>query len=250
MRTLTLLISLLASGSMHADVPVQDLKAAGDASKRYFLIGDTKAVAPKSGFKLAIIMPGGDGGADFHDFVKSIATDALPKNTLVVQPVAFKWIEKQEIVWPLTADKSDIPSMKFTTEEFIAAMLNDVMTAHTIDRRHVVTLSWSSSGPAAYAIAASNPMITGSVVAMSVYHPERMPKLDGIKGKSIFIYHSPDDKICKYYHAISAKKALTAAGGIVTIVDYDGGHGWHGATLDDLRTGFEWLEKQAPPAKK
>ena len=50
-----------------ADVPSEDLRAKGDEQKRYFLIGaDEKAKAPKGGYKLLLVMPGGDGSADFN----------------------------------------------------------------------------------------------------------------------------------------------------------------------------------------
>jgi hypothetical protein len=48
-----------------ADIPSQELRAAGDADKRYFLIGPKKeAKPPTEGYGLVVIMPGGDGSAD------------------------------------------------------------------------------------------------------------------------------------------------------------------------------------------
>src|SRR5262245_21297141 len=80
-----------------ADVPSQDLRINGDEHKRYFLIGPNEgAKAPKDGFKLLIIMPGGDGSAEFNAFVKRIYKNALPPGYIVAEPVAFKWTAKQE----------------------------------------------------------------------------------------------------------------------------------------------------------
>jgi hypothetical protein len=63
-----------------ADVPSQDLRAGGDAQKRYFLIGPAKdAKAPAAGYGLVVILPGGDGSADFHPFVKRIFKNSLPE---------------------------------------------------------------------------------------------------------------------------------------------------------------------------
>jgi hypothetical protein len=75
----------------HIELTTEDLKAGGDADKRYFLIGPRKdAKPPKTGFKLAIIMPGGPGSADFHPFVRRIWKHALPEDYIAAQPVAVK----------------------------------------------------------------------------------------------------------------------------------------------------------------
>jgi hypothetical protein len=74
-----------------ADVPSQDLKAGKDDNKRYFLIGPAKgAKAPKGGYGLVVVLPGGAGTADFHPFVKRIYKNALPEGYLAAQPVAVK----------------------------------------------------------------------------------------------------------------------------------------------------------------
>jgi hypothetical protein len=31
----------------------------------------------------------------------------------------------------------------------------------------------------------------------------------------------------------------------MTLAEYAGGHGWRGGLYDEIRTGVEWLEKQA-----
>src|SRR5262249_24557697 len=70
-----------------ADIPAQALQAAGDANKRYFLIGPRKnAKPPAQGYGLLVILPGGDGSADFHPFVKRIYKYALPDRYLAAQP--------------------------------------------------------------------------------------------------------------------------------------------------------------------
>src|SRR5262245_53088663 len=132
-----------------ADVPSQDLRAGGDAQKRYFLIGPAKdAKAPAAGYGLVVILPGGDGSANFHPFVKRIFKNSLPEGYIAAQPVSVKWTAAQKIVWPTNALEAD--GQKFTTEEFIAAVVEDVGRKHALDRKKVFALGWSSSGPAAY----------------------------------------------------------------------------------------------------
>jgi poly(3-hydroxybutyrate) depolymerase len=176
-----------------ADVPSQDLKAGKDEKKRYFLIGPAKdAKPPKDGFGLVIVMPGGAGSADFHPFVKRIFKNAIPEGYVVAQPVALKWTDEQEIVWPTAGNKKAVKDAKFTTEEFVEAVIDDVATKHKVDPQRVFTLTWSSSGPAAYAVSLTSKKVTGSLVAMSVFRPDWLPDLKAAKGHAYFLYHSPE----------------------------------------------------------
>jgi RNA polymerase sigma factor (sigma-70 family) len=123
-----------------ADIPSQELQAAGDANKRYFLIGPKKnAKPPTEGYGLFVIMPGGDGSADFHPFVKRIYKNALNERYLAAQPIAIQWAANQQIVWPTKTNP--VPQMKFSTEEFVEAVIEDVAKKHKLDRTRVFTLS-------------------------------------------------------------------------------------------------------------
>lgn len=67
-----------------ADVPAQDLTVDGNDKMRYFLIGPQKdAKAPESGFKLVVVMPGGDGSEQFHPFVRRLYKHAMNEKFLV-----------------------------------------------------------------------------------------------------------------------------------------------------------------------
>jgi predicted esterase len=232
-----------------ADVPSKDLSAGKDPQKRYFLIGPAKDVrTPNDGFGLVVILPGGDGSADFHPFVKRLFKNALPRGYLAAQPVALKWTDGQEIVWPTA--KSKVEGMKFTTEEFIDAVIEDVARQHKTYRSRVFTLTWSSSGPAAYAASLTSKKVTGSFIAMSVFKPDQLPDLAAAKDRGYYLYHSPDDRVCAYRMAQQAEKDLKQAGASVKLVAYEGGHGWRGPVYDDVRDGIAWLEKHHGPAGK
>jgi predicted esterase len=163
----------------------------------------------------------------------------------MAQLVAVKWDREQEIVWPTARDK--VKGAKFTTEKFVAAVLDEVKARHKIDPRRVYTLSWSSGGPAAYAVALSVPAVKGSFVAMSVYRPDRLPPLKAAKGHAFFLYHSPEDRVCPAWMARRAQRELTANGARVTLLTYPGGHGWFGDWRVDVRSGIRWLDR---PEKK
>jgi predicted esterase len=248
--------ALLLSGPLYAqeddvaDIASQDLRAGKDDNKRYFLIGPHKdGKRPDEGYGLIVVLPGGDGGADFHAFVKRIYKYAVPETYVVAQPVAVKWTEKQEIVWP--TEKNRVQGMKFSTEDFVSAVVKDVAGKHKLDPRHLFTLTWSSSGPAAYAISLTNKKVTGSFIAMSVFKPELLPPLTKSKGHAYFLYHSPDDRICPFRMAEKAQEALDKESAKVKLMTYDGGHGWRAGLYDHMREGLEWLEKNhAAPAKE
>ena len=69
-----------------ADVPAQDLRAGGDDKKRYFLIGARDAEPPAAGYGLLIVLPGSDGSADFHPFVRRIHKNVLNDRWLIARP--------------------------------------------------------------------------------------------------------------------------------------------------------------------
>ena len=227
-----------------ADIPSQDLRAGDDQKKRYFLIGPVDATdPPESGFGLIVVMPGGDGSADFHPFVKRIYKHAVPDGYIIAQPVAVKWSPRQQIVWPTAANP--VRGMKFTTEEFVAAVIEDASQRHKIDPARVFTLTWSSSGPAAYAIALNDDTVRGSLIAMSVFRTTGLP-LESAKDRAFYLYHSPEDRVCPYRMAQQAERTLKMHGAKVELATYSGGHGWRGPLYQDLRTGIEWLEQNAP----
>jgi predicted esterase len=79
---------------------------------------------------------------------------------------------------------------------------------------------------------------------MSVFHPQQLGSLNRAKGHLFFIYHSPQDFI-PIAQAESARDSLTKAGATVELQRYDGGHGWQGDTMGNIRKGIDWLEQRA-----
>jgi len=228
------------------DLPTQDLRAGGDEKKRYLVHGPKKdSKEPKEGRPVLYVLPGGDGSAEFQGFVKNMRRQALTDEWVEVQLVATKWSEKQEIVWP-TAEVRE-KDAKFTTEEFFAAVHKDVTKAFKIDAKRVFALGWSSGGPPVYTLALQpKSPVTGAYLAMSVFKPNDLPKLDGAKGKPFFIDHSPDDKTCPFRMAEEARDALKKHGAEVEFVTYEGGHGWKGDIWGRMKKGIEHLTKNAP----
>ncbi len=232
------------TGDPDAAVVTQDLRIGGDENKRYFQIGPAPgAAAPGAGYKLVVVLPGGDGSAEFLGFVQNIAASALPPGYIVAQAVAPKWTEDENrIVWPTR--KLPDPKMKFGAEEFVAEIVADVKSRHAIDARCVLALGWSSGGPACYAASLTEGTpITGVFVAMSVFKPATLPGLEAAKGRPYFLLHSPQDFIAMSFPE-AAERQLSAAGAMVRLETYKGGHGWHGDVYGNIRRGVEWLESK------
>jgi len=233
-----------------ADIPTQDLHLGKDEQKRYLLAGPRKdEKEPKDGFGVLVVMPGGDGAAGFHPFVKRIYKNAVPEGFLVVQPVAVQWTPEQQIVWP--TEKSKVGGMKFTTEEFVEGILEELAKSRKIDAARVFTLSWSSSGPAAYALSLRKKgLVKGSLIAMSVFHPDELD-LDAAKDRAYYILHSPDDQVCPFKMAEEARDTLRKKGAKVEFGTYLGGHGWKQDPFGKIRKGLEWLlDPKVKPEKK
>lgn len=214
----------------------------GDGIGRYLFSPAKSKQPPKKGYALLVVLPGGDGSADFHPFVKRIQQNSLGNDFALAQPIATKWSDDQHIVWPTARSRAD--GMKYTTEEFITAVVDHVAAQIKVDRDRVYLLAWSSGGPAAYAtLLQKKSPATGGLIAMSVFKPKLLPELGNAKGRSIYLLHSPHDRVCPYWLAKAARDALTKAGVRTTLVDYEGGHGWKGNVYGNIRRGVEWLEK-------
>jgi predicted esterase len=239
-----LFLAALARGAV-GDAKATDFRAGGDKDKRYFLFGPEKgARAPATGYGLLVVLPGGEGGADFRPFVGDISKKAMPKGYLVAQPVAVKWTAEQEIIWPTKKDPA--AKMKFTTEQFVEAVIKDVAKKHRLDSKQVFTLSWSSGGPAAYAVSLSGKTaVRGSLIAMSIFLPKKLPPLKNARGHAYYLLHSPEDNVCRVFFARWARNALRQNKARVTLESYDGGHGWHGDYFGHIRKGIRWLEENS-----
>lgn len=207
-----------------------------------YLFVDARAEQePEDGYGLLLVLPGGSGSADFHPFVKNIHANALGDDFVLAQPLAKKWTEDQQIVWPTAKNK--VKKMGYTTERLVESIVKDIAKQKTIDPKRVYILGWSSGGPAVWSILLKRKTsVTGGFIAMSVFKPKLLSNPKYAKGRSIYIFHSPNDRVCPYWMAESGEKALSDAGVRTTLVDYQGGHGWHGDVFGNLRAGFKWLE--------
>jgi hypothetical protein len=129
-----------------------------------------------SGSGLLIVLPRGDGSAEFQSFVREIHKQTVGEEFALAQPIATKWSTGQEIVWPTKTNKVD--GMKYSTEAFIGGVITDVAKKTKLDPERILVLAWSSSGPAAYATMLQDETpVSGSLIAMSVFKPNTLTAL-------------------------------------------------------------------------
>lgn len=225
-------------------IPAIDVLIGGDVKKRYFLIGlDDDVPEPQDGYRLLVVLPGGDGSAAFSPFVRRIYQNVLNEKWLIAQMVAPSWDSRQKsrLVWPRKA--APYASARFTTEEFCRLVVADVQSRAAINTQGVYLLAWSSGGPPAYSITLEEKSaFAGAFIAMSVFNSEELVPCAHAKGKSFYLLQSPDDRVTRLYHAQTAKKVLASAGARVKLQQYSGGHGWHGNIWDVLSNGIKWIE--------
>ncbi|WP_428305645.1 alpha/beta hydrolase [Lacipirellula sp.] len=206
-----------------------------ESGEYYFLPAKDKPAG------LLVVLPGGDGSAEFHPFVKNIHAHGLGGKYAVAHLVSKRWRPNQQITWP--THRTRTPGMKFTTEEFIAAAVTDAAKRQVVDPQNVYLLGWSSGGPPCYAsLLQKESPASGAFVAMSIFRKDDYAAAANAAERSFYIYHSPEDEVCLPRMAHEAKDTLSAAGAKTTLVEYAGGHGWHGDMLGSIREGVEWLE--------
>jgi predicted esterase len=213
--------------------------AVGESKGSYLYIAPGEK--PDPGNALLIVLPGGDGSADFHPFVSNIHANSLWDDFALAQPIAKKWTRNQSIVWPTAFD--EVKKKQYNTEELIEAVVADVGKKTKLDPKRIYVLAWSSGGPAAYAaLCQKETSLAGGMLAMSVFKPDQLPELENAKDRRFYIYHSAGDKVCPFWMAEEAKEMFTDLGIRNKLVKYRGGHGWHGNIFGSIEKGMLWLE--------
>ena len=227
-----------------SQISVQQRTIGTNAGQKYFLIEHKSGAETGKARGLILILPGGPGSADFLPFCANVLTlYGIPADFVVAELIATEWSkDENRVVWPSKAFPD--PRAKFTTEDFLTAVINDVSDLRKINERLVFTLGWSSSGHVLYSASVSNKKVRGSIIAMSRFLPGTFPNLEQVRGKNYFLYHSPEDQICPFTEAQLAEQTLKEHGAHVKLVPYKGGHGWVPNTYycDRIKEGIEWLK--------
>jgi RNA polymerase sigma factor (sigma-70 family) len=222
----------------------KELQAGGDPMKRYYLLRPGEAAAGAKP-KLLLVLPGGHGQArEFLPFVTTLAEELAPGHVVALLS-APQWTaeQAQKIVWPKKTDR--LKAARFTTEEFVAAVFNEIKQSGAADTEQAVLFGWSSSGPAVYATALSDqaPPSLRYYVLSAVFKPENLPPLTHAKGKRIYVQHGDKDQLIPLRWAKQAERALTQAKARVQLEVFEGGHGFAMSEVyPSIQRALEWLE--------
>jgi predicted esterase len=212
--------------------------------KRYYLLLPADA-PPGLKPKLVIALPGGHGQAgEFLPFLTTLAGELGPAYAVAALS-APQWTTEQarQIVWPKKTDR--IAAARFTTEEFVTAVFNEIRQSSAVDGEQAILFGWSSSGPAVYATALSEqaPAALRYYVLSAVFKPETLPPLDRARGKRIYIQHGDQDRLIPLRWAEEAERALTRAKAHVHLERFAGGHGFAMPEVyPSIRQALRWLE--------
>lgn len=76
---------------------------------------------------------------------------------------------------------------------------------------------------------------------MSVFHKNREPSWEAVRGKRLAVIHSPSDFIQMRFPE-SARDVLIEAGAEVRLATYKGGPGWHGDSARLFEEGMRWVK--------
>jgi predicted esterase len=214
----------------------------GNDKQLVFVLRHASQTGPAKG--LGLILPGGSGSADFLPFCANVlAQNGYPEDWLVAQMVAPQWRPPSDSVsiWPSKIIPD--PKAKFTTEDFIGAVLKEFLGRDVARNAPVVALGWSSSGHAVYSALMKFPEIRGAMMNGARCQESWFRPRTAIKGKAVFFYHSPEDAVCPILDAEKAVEFLPKAGAYAKLVKYPGGHGWPpGADHTGvLRDGLAWI---------
>jgi predicted esterase len=210
----------------------------------YYLIKDEAVEAGKpSG--LLVVLPGGDGGADFLPWVQRSLAGCTPSGFLCAMLTAPRWSETQEVVWPTAALPE--PGMKYGTEQYVREVVADVAARYKVDKERLVILAWSSGGPAAWELLLSSDNPFGrAYVAMSVFKKQDAKALARAKGLRVVLDQSTEDRTTPFVHAEKAREALGENGAAVRLLSHGGEHGWTDNPLPRVTEGLRWLVSKEP----
>ncbi|MEL7239189.1 MAG: hypothetical protein AAGK78_10025 [Planctomycetota bacterium] len=248
MRHLAQLVGLLTVLCwINAALAAEPSVVADNEKQQYFLIGEPAENMPDEGWGVLLVLPGGDGSADFHPFVRNIGERFAPEGYLTIQLVAVAG--DPNLTWPTRTSLERTEKQAFTTEDHAAAVLADVEAnlpdGVRLNPTKRLALGWSSGGVAVQALLSSADLnLAGAFIAMSICSLADLKPSDMLDDKAIAWLQSPQDRMTPWMHVNRAREIATDAGAAWWQRGYAGGHGWKGDSLDKLRAGLLWLDEQ------
>ena len=214
-----------------------------DPQQAYLLISPGVALSPKTALKttaktaaaltgakaagetgpgLLVVLEGADSGlSNASEFWMEAAQKALKGNYLIALPAPPKWSAEQNILWVTAKDRVSVKNVRFTTEQFLAAIVADVCARYPMWRDHIFLAGVAGGGLPVYA--ASLAPVTpfrGFYLLDASFSSAQLPPLTGAKGRKYFIQQDPASKTNPLWMAEAARRLLIQQGAFVTLSDF------------------------------
>ncbi|MBI4243963.1 MAG: hypothetical protein HY606_07730 [Planctomycetes bacterium] len=233
------------------DVKVEEKFAAKDQKKRYFIIQPRKVSEGKL-LKPLFLLPGGSGQAEnFLSFIKNICKN-LNGDYVILALHSPQWDDwqKENHIWPTRWALNNVEKLKqnkeikFSTEDFIKSVYEEVKKMRIFDTGNAVIFGWSSSGPAIYAMASVKDKISfrGYYIRSSVFKEEQYD-LTNFKGKKIYLQQGNKDETTPHTWAEKAALILKKNKANIELDIFDGGHSLNVKDIfPSIRKAIKWIE--------
>ena len=221
------------------DIPASVIHINDD--KKYVLIGpDKETLAFKMALGVIVVLAPNERTDELDVFLKKVY-EILPKRYVMAQLIPPGHSDDKDYLWPTRKRKTQ---QEFTTEEFVNDVISDLSTRFRLNSDRIFTFSWGQAGLAGYSVSLQRQnLVKGSFIAMAAFDEKLLPNLENAKGHCYYIYHCPEDKVYPFNEAqIAQKKLIQNKAKIAQLVTYEGGFGWRGDFLNDIRKGIRWLE--------
>ena len=139
--------------------------------------------------------------------------------------------------WKLSDSDGSFDEGLAALREFVSRLPSE----YPVDQNRIVLMGFSQGAAMSYALALSQPEMTGAVAALAGYLPDparQWVSPNRLAGKRVFIAHGLIDKMVPVAEAASARDAMLACGAQVTYSEYPIGHKLNAQGMKDLRA---WL---------
>jgi len=241
----TLALPLLVSHGAAQEQATPERRLVEDDARRAYYLLLPEDTGPRRSLHLVLTMPGGSGqAADFLPWLTRVR-DGLGDDFALAALSAPEWSADQteRVVWITDYWRGKFPEAKFSTEEFLRDVLDDVKRRKEFRVESVLLFGWSSSGPAVYAASSESKVpYDGYLVLSSVFKADQLHGLSKVKKRRYYLLQGEEDTVTRLSFAEEAQGTLTRKKAVVHLEAFPGGHGF--AMPDpfgSLKRGFEWL---------
>lgn len=148
--------------------------------------------------------------------------------------------------WEAVIVAPDVPDERWATERSeraVLALLEDVLSKHSIDRTRILVTGFSMGGRGTWYMATRHPDLFTGAIVMATGPGEG--SLESLADMPLYIIHSPDDGVVPYEPVEETALMLAARGYPVQMMRLPGAtHDMMGDYVIPLRAAGNWMQDQ------